>query len=61
MKEDNTMEIKKFSVGFMEDIGNILEFCRDNETDNVSLEIDVGGHTLVVDIQFKIMRRGAEE
>lgn len=45
---------KEFSKGFVQDIGDLLEFCKNNETDNVSLKMDISGHTLVMDIQFKI-------
>lgn len=46
--------LEEFSAEFMQGLGRILEICKDGNTDNVSLEFDVNGHTLITDIQFRI-------
>lgn len=53
---------KEFSAGFIHDLADMLEICQDNKTDNVEIEMEFGGHTLLVDIRFEVkqMERGGE-
>ena len=43
-----------FSVGFMNDIADLLERCKENNTDNVELEFTFEDLELIVDITFSI-------
>ena len=45
---------KEFSEGFMHDLADLLQECGKNQTDNVSLEFEVGGKLLDVNITFSV-------
>lgn len=51
---ENKNITRKFSEGFIKDLGYVLECCKENNTDNISLELDINGKTLIADIQFRI-------
>lgn len=45
---------KKFSEGFMHDIADLLEMCRNRNTDNVELFFDINDKTLNVKMIFSV-------
>ena len=49
---------KTFSEGFMQDLVTLLEYCVENNTDNVELNFDINGRELQVDIAFSIKEAG---
>lgn len=49
---------KEFSKGFMQDLADLLDYCRENETDNLALEFTINGTVLVMDMTFSV--RGGE-
>ena len=52
---------KKFSEGFMHDIGYLLGMCMEGNTDTAELDFDINGNQLNVEITFSIKEGGAEE
>ena len=44
----------EFSKDFMQDIVNIVDFCIANKTDSTTIEFDINGKTLVIDMNFSI-------
>ena len=50
---------KKFSEGFMHDIGYLLGMCMEGNTDTVELDFDINGNQLNVEITFSIKEGGA--
>ncbi len=49
----NNME-HEFSDGFMQDIAFLLESCSENKASSTSLEFNIGGKELTIDMTFKI-------
>lgn len=45
---------KEFSEGFMHDIADLLEVCRDRNTDTVELFFDINDKTLNVKMIFSV-------
>lgn len=45
---------KKFSEGFIRDLGNILQLCVDGNTDSITLKFEVNGKQLHVDMTFYV-------
>lgn len=45
---------KDFSEGFMHDIADLLELCKENNTDNVDLSFSFGDKVLNVNITFSV-------
>jgi len=45
---------KEFSKEFMQDLGDLLEYCAENNTDTLELDFDVNGKPLKVEITFSI-------
>lgn len=45
---------KEFSIGFYHDLADILEMCKDNNTDNCDVEFKIQDKTLVVNFTFSI-------
>lgn len=51
---NNNLELdKNFSQDFMNDLVDVIEVCMKNNTDNIQMEFDIGGNTLLVDMTFK--------
>lgn len=46
---------KKFSEGFMQDLGDLMKMCAEADTDNFTLKMDINGKTLGIDITFFIV------
>lgn len=44
----------EFSKDFMQDVANILELCKENKTDSITIALDVGENVLIVDMSFRI-------
>lgn len=45
---------KKFSEGFLRDLGDVLELCMNGNTDSITLQFEVNGKQLHVDMTFYI-------
>lgn len=45
---------KKFTEGFMHDMGDLLQFCVENKTDNIDLEFVINGNKLKINITFSV-------
>ena len=45
---------KEFTEGFMQNLGDLLEYCAENNTDSLELDFDINGKPLKVDITFSI-------
>ena len=45
---------KDFSEGFTHDIADLLELCKENNTDNVELSFNFGDKVLNVNITFSV-------
>lgn len=45
---------KDFSEGFMHDVADLLEYCAENNTDNVDLIFTFGDKELNVNVTFSI-------
>ena len=45
---------KEFSDGFMHDIADLLEMCRDRNTDNIELFFDINDKTLNLKMIFSV-------
>ena len=45
---------KEFAEGFMKNLGDLLEYCVENNTDSLELDFDINGKPLKVDITFSI-------
>lgn len=43
---------KEFSEGFMHDVADLMEVCKENNTDNVNLVFTVGDNELNINITF---------
>lgn len=50
----------EFSHGFMQDIAFLLESCWENKASSTSLEFNIGGRELIIDIAFKIKDNNIE-
>ena len=48
---------KEFSKGFLHDMGELLEMCVENETDNVILTFMINDIELKTDITFSIAHK----
>ena len=47
---------KDFSEGFMHDIADLLEYCAENNTDNVDLTFTFGNKELNLNITFSAIQ-----
>ena len=45
---------KEFTEGFMQNLGDFLEYCVENNTDSLELDFDINGNPLKVEITFSI-------
>lgn len=45
---------KKFSEGFLRDLGDVLQLCMDGNTDSITLQFEVNGKQLTVDMTFYV-------
>ena len=52
---------KKFSEGFMHDIGYLLGMCMEGKTDTVELDFDINGNQLHVEIIFSVKAGETDE
>lgn len=44
----------KFSNEFLQDIANILEICMEKNTNSISVEFEINGKTLGIDMTFNV-------
>lgn len=45
---------KEFSEGFLHDLADLLDYCKDNKTDNIDLHFVFGSKKLKMNIIFSI-------
>ena len=45
---------KEFSEGFLHDLADLLDYCKDNKTDNIDLHFVFGSKRLKMNIIFSI-------
>ena len=45
---------REFSEGFIRDLGSILQLCADGNTDCITLQFEVNGKQLHVDMKFYV-------
>lgn len=45
---------KEFSEEFKHDIADLLDICKENKTDNITISMDYGCITLEVDMTFRV-------
>lgn len=50
-KRETEIEI---SEEFKEDLGKLLKFCLEANTDNLEIEFNIGGGVLIADISFRV-------
>ena len=45
---------KEFSEGFLHDLADLMDYCKDNKTDNIDLYFIFGNKRLKMNIVFSI-------
>lgn len=45
---------KEFSEGFLHDLADVLQLCMDGNTDSITLQFEVNGRRLHVDMTFYV-------
>ena len=45
---------REFSEGFIRDLGSILQLCADGNTDSITLQFEINGKQLHVDMTFYV-------
>lgn len=53
--DNEILSNKEFSPGFQHDVADLLEMCMDNQTDNITIDMEYPKGILEIDMTFKVI------